>query len=339
MYDLEYPHITAATAMGQTEQITSFLWKTIERLNYILGLLSEDIENKNAIIANYSQTVAKLAERTASIPFAQVDANSIATEFTATVPEITELRDGVCVFLMNGVVTSASGFTININGLGAKPAYQTMAAATRVTTLFNVNYTMLFVYNSKRVAGGCWDMYYGYNSDTNTIAYNVRTATSPGIMNKVCYRYQFLFSLPNGKIEPSNTTSNKPSLLTKALTTETWCPFEPIYYYASTGTINAGSAASASYCYMQHSTCDLRYAFNAGTTLTIDKPVYIRCVPQGDCQVKLDGDNCITQTLPSTADGKVYLFLGKAYSSYQIWLSQTHPIYEYVGGKLQIWNG
>lgn len=339
MYDLEYPHITAATAMGQTEQITSFLWKTIERLNYILGLLSEDIENKNATIANYSQTVTKIVEKAVAIPTGHVDATSTSTKFTATVDGITELKDGVCVFLTNGVVTSAANCTLNINGLGAKRIYNTMAAATAVSTTFNVAYTMLFVYNSTRVADGCWDMYYGYNSDTNTIAYNVRTATSPGIMNKACYRYQFLFCLPNGKIEPTNTTSNKPSLLTKALTTETWCPFEPIYYYASTGTINAGSAASASYCYMQHSTCDLRYAFNAGTTLTIDKPVYIRCVPQGDCQVKLDGDNCITQTLPSTADGKVYLYLGRAYSSYQIWLSQRHPIYEYVGGKLQIWNG
>lgn len=83
------------------------------------------------------------AYRAASIPFAQVDDTSTSTVFTATVPGITELRSGVCVMLMNGVVTSASGFTVNINGLGAKPVYSTLSAASRATTLFNVNYLSL----------------------------------------------------------------------------------------------------------------------------------------------------------------------------------------------------
>ena len=91
------------------------------------------------------------------LPMGNVDSTSTSTVFTATVPGITSLRDGVCCYLTNGVVTSASGWTLNVNGLGALPVYSTLAAATRATTIFNVNYTMLFVYNSSRVAGGCWD--------------------------------------------------------------------------------------------------------------------------------------------------------------------------------------
>lgn len=106
------------------------------------------------------------AERTAAIPFAKVDSTSTSTVFTATVPGITELVDGTCCYLMNGVVTSASGWTLNVNGLGAKPVYQTLGAASVTTTIFNVNYTMLFVYNSQRISGGCWDIFYGYNSNT-----------------------------------------------------------------------------------------------------------------------------------------------------------------------------
>ena len=100
--------------------------------------------------------------RASAIPSGEVDSTSTSTVFTATVPGITELTDGVCVFLKNGVVTSASGFTLNINGLGAKPVYTNLAAATRDTTLFNVAYTMLFVYDSTRVDGGCWVCYRGY---------------------------------------------------------------------------------------------------------------------------------------------------------------------------------
>lgn len=113
-----------------------------------------------------SQSAAGPADLAVAIPFGTCDSTSTATAFTATIPGITELRDGVCVWLQNGVVTSASGFTLNVNGLGAKPCYNSLAAATRATTVFNVNYTMLFVYNSTRVDGGCWDIVYGV--DTNT---------------------------------------------------------------------------------------------------------------------------------------------------------------------------
>ena len=117
-----------------------------------------------------SKTAGGVANKTAAIPFGQLDSTSTSTLMTATVDGISELSDGVCVFLKNGVVTSASGFTLNINNLGAKPVYNTIGATSRITTTFNVNYTMLFVYNSTRVSGGCWDMYYGYNAGyTNNI--------------------------------------------------------------------------------------------------------------------------------------------------------------------------
>lgn len=109
------------------------------------------------------------AYRTASIPMGQCDSTSTATAFTATVDGITELRDGVCILLKNGVVTSASGFTININSLGAKPVYNNMAAAGRETTIFNVNYTLLLIYDEDRVDGGCWVNYRGYYTDSNTV--------------------------------------------------------------------------------------------------------------------------------------------------------------------------
>lgn len=107
---------------------------------------------------------------TLSIPFGQVDSTSTDTAYTAQIEGITSLYNGVCVYLKNGVITSnKNGFTLNINGLGAKPVYDTLAAATRSGTVFNVDYTMLFVYNSSRVSGGCWDIFYGYNSDTTDL--------------------------------------------------------------------------------------------------------------------------------------------------------------------------
>lgn len=104
--------------------------------------------------------------RALAISMGKVDSTSTATAFTATIKGITSLYDGLCIWLTNGVVSSTTNYTLNINGLGAKPVYQSMARTSRTTTQFNVNYTMLFIYNSSRVSGGCWDMVYGYNTNT-----------------------------------------------------------------------------------------------------------------------------------------------------------------------------
>lgn len=105
------------------------------------------------------------AYRAASIPMGHLDSTSTATVMTAQVDGITELRDGVCVWLRNGVIASASGVTLNINSLGAKPIYNSLSGAV-VTTTFTAASTYLFVYNSTRIEGGCWDMVYGYDANT-----------------------------------------------------------------------------------------------------------------------------------------------------------------------------
>lgn len=110
-----------------------------------------------------------------AIPYGEVDSTSTSTAFTATVPGINELKNGTIMLLRNGAVTSASGFTININGLGAKPVYNNLATGnthtptnpTRDTTIFNVNYTMLFIYDEELVSGGAWICYRGYDANTN----------------------------------------------------------------------------------------------------------------------------------------------------------------------------
>ena len=103
---------------------------------------------------------------TGVIPMGTVASTSTSTVYTATISGITELKSGVCVWLTNGVVTSAANFTININGLGAKPVYRSNAATTRETTRFDKAYTIFLIYNETRVSGGCWDYVYGFDSNT-----------------------------------------------------------------------------------------------------------------------------------------------------------------------------
>lgn len=285
-----------------------------------------------------SASVAGPAKRTASIPFAQVDAGSTSTAFTASCPEITELRDGVCIFLMNGRVTSESGFTVNINSLGAKPVYSTLAAASRATTLFNINYTLLLVYNSKRVEGGCWDAYYGYDSNSNSIGYQLRTNSTSMQTTDKFYRYRLLFTAAdNQHYVPVNTSNSTNATAARSVTQRPINPFGAIFYYGHTTAINAGAYPTSSYMWKQYN-FEMGYSFGT-IALTQAQPVYIVCDPQTDGSAIINSTTPYVQALPTTADGKIYIFLGVATGATTVEIVPEHPVYCYRNGGIRLWTG
>lgn len=286
------------------------------------------------------------AYRAASIPWGKVDSTSTATAYTATVPGITELRDGVCVMLMNGVVTSASGFTININNLGARPVYSTLSAASRATTLFNIGYTLLLVYNTHRdptnFPDGVWDCYYGYDSNTNTIGYQLRSNSLSLPMASVTYRYRLLFTSADGtKFVPSTNSTSTNATASRTVCQTPIDPFGKIVYYGTTASVAAGSRPGAAYLWSQY-VMTLGYAFNrtgAALSLSLWHPVYIKCAPQTDGSAIIDADTPYVQALPSTADGKIYIFLGIAVSATTVEVTQEHPVYCFRNGAVRKWTG
>lgn len=274
--------------------------------------------------------------------FGQVDATSTSTVFTATIDGITEYVDGLAVMLKNGIVTSASGFTIDINGLGAKQAYSNMASATAETTLFNINYTMLFVYDSQRVEGGGWVMYRGYNSNDNTIGYQIRSNSMSLPMKSVVYRYRLLFTSADGEgfVPANNSTS------TNATAKRTPCqdkidPFGRIVYYGTTTSVASGSRPGAAYLWDRY-TLSLGYSFNgtgSALVLTTWKPVYLKCSPQADGSAIIDSTEPYVQAKPTTNDGFIYIHLGVAYSATNIELNLDHPVYYHDGTSVKLYTG
>lgn len=287
-----------------------------------------------------STSVAGPADKAVSIPFAQVASTSTSKVFTATVPGITELRDGVCVFLRNGVVNSTSGFTLNINNLGAKPVYSNQANSTRETTLFSSAYTMLFIYNSTRVDGGCWDLYRGYNSDNyfDQALYHSRLTLSSNV-----YRYRLLFTSQNGtNWVPANNSSSTNATASRTTIQEKINPFGPIVYYNATTAISAKSSPADLTLRSQMNAITLGYSFNRtgdALTLTANAPVFIKCAPQSDGSAIIEAETPYTQTLPSTEDGKIYIFLGIANSATAVELHPVHPVYYYKSGGIKLWTG
>ena len=267
------------------------------------------------------------------LPMGELDSTSTSTVMTATVPGITELTDGMACYIKNNVVTSASGWTLDVNDLGALPVYSSQTG-NRATTSYTNGCTMMFIYNATRIEGGCWDMYYGYYSDA--IGYQLRRGAGAYKAKSVVYRYMMLLAYSETEVVPINNVSNDRTT-TKTLTTDSFDPFGPILYYYSTTTVNAGESVSVSQAYDQYNSIDLRYSFNEGQTLTQGRDVFIVCVPQSDGRAKL-ASSPIAQSLPSTDDGLLYILLGRATSTYQITLVIKHPIYYYKAGALRQWT-
>lgn len=278
---------------------------------------------------------------TNGILYGHVDASSTATNFTASIPGVTEYYDGLTILLKNGVVTSAAGFTLNINGLGAKHSYNNLTADTQDTTIFNVNYTMLFIYDSTRVEGGGWICFRGYDANTNTIGYQLRTNSSTLPVSDQTGRYRLLFTSADGsKWVPANTENYTDATTKRAVNQRKIDPFGPIVYYSYTSVLSAGTKVGTGYQWSQY-VVTLGYSFNrTGAALSLSFPdsVYVKCSPQTDGSAIIDSTAPFVQALPSSEDGNIYIYLGRAYSATAIELTAHHPVYYYKDGAVRLWT-
>lgn len=326
---------------GTTVQTFTANASTNVTANITVPTKTSDLTNDGSDnTAQYLET-DETAYKTASIPFGEVDSTSTATAFTATVPGITGLRDGVCMWLNNTAVTSAAGFTININGLGAKPVYSSQSAATAESTMFAKGRTFMFVYDSERVSGGCWVLDRGYNTNDNTIGYQVRTNSQSLPMTSVVYRYRLLFtSADNQHYVPANNSTSTNATASRTVCQDKINPFGRIFYYGTTASVAAGSRPGATALWEQYAIA-LGYSFNrtgAALTLTSWKPVYVKAAPQSDGSAIIDSTTPYVQDLPTTEDGKIYIFLGIAYSATNIELQLDHPVYYYKDSQIRLWT-
>lgn len=277
------------------------------------------------------------------IAYGQVDGTSTSTVFTATVPNVNSLVDGTTVMLRNGIVSSATGFTLNVNNLGAKPVYSSMHDATADTTVFNINYTMLFVYDTTRVSGGCWICYRGYNTNDNTLGYQIRTNSQRMYATDKTYLYRILLEVDDTHYMPVNTSTSTSADVSKTSTMNSreFRLGGKIIYYGYTSAINANAQFGAGYHWIQYP-FNLGYSFNntnSALALTQWSPVYMVAQESSTNKgmAKLVSPY-YTQTLPSTEDGKLYIYLGQAYSTTNIELLLEHPIYEYKDGKIRLYH-
>ena len=87
-----------------------------------------------------------ISKTTRGIARAELTNATTSTAFVATAPGVTALYDGLTIICKNTKVASATGCTLNLNGLGAKRIRRSERNS-YVTTDWQVNYTNVFVYD------------------------------------------------------------------------------------------------------------------------------------------------------------------------------------------------
>ena len=269
---------------------------------------------------------------------------NLSASWSGNCSEITSLYTGLCIRFIIPSAGHKSGTTLSINGEEKHPIIYN--ASSKLTTQYGANLVLNLTYDEDASATyyngstetevqGVWRTNGEYYSDTNT-DYNIGHNQQIYKTDKAAYRYVLLLQKNETTLTPVNTTSNS-TAGTKTLTTSEFNPFGDIIYKSSTATTSAGGIIPSGVTWTQYP-INLAYSFNTTNTLSAQKSVYIVAVPQSNGNVKLHSSP-ISQTLPTTEDGLVYIYLGQAYSTTNIYLMNNHPVYEFKNGKLRLYVG
>lgn len=176
--------------------------------------------------------------------------------------------------------------------------------------------------------------------ESNSIAFQLRI-NSTLRMGGTTYRYRLFFTSADGKTWiPANTTTKTDTTSARAVNQTPIDPHGTIVYYGATAVVQSGHTPSSSVLWQQRSDVNVGYSFNVnggGLGLTREEPIYVVCTPQADGSAIIDSATPITQSLPTTEDGKIYIFLGYAFTDMVMGLQMTHPIYYYKDNSLRLW--
>ena len=299
-------------------------------------------------------------------------AATVAKEVTC--PEFTaaDLEIGAIVFVTFSHTNSAAvaSITLNVNGTGAKNIkYMRNAAESNLAGVgyLRANMTYRFVYN-----GEFWVCDTDYDSANSYNALVTQRQTKVASNAGTLYRYQWCLKDKAGDIIPYNNVNNAVSTYTKALTTVPFDPFKGIYWYMGTTTVAAGTVRNAvewyeAYPYDCRYSLNINYQGTAGTTaLTQSKSVYIKAkytdaagtavlVPDASSSNYLVRSS-IVQDLPTenpntglnNGERYIYIYVGSAYSLYQIslesinhvytWSTRQNKMYQFTGIDIDVAN-
>ena len=239
------------------------------------------------------------------------------------------------------------------------------SASSRLTTHFSNNTTLTLCYDangtasvfarggamSRTTATGVWRVLTMYDSNSNDTGYYHRRIYSNLKAGGAIHPYSIIMQLPNGRwsgittTAPTNPTSGtiSPVETGKNASTSGYMLGHVLLMYGR-ATYADGNNIETYHIWSAHTgLIDARYSFNlensSGKGFTAYAPVYIVGSLNNSGLFVLDSTKWWTQTLPSSDDGKIYIYIGDAYDWYRLTFTEDKPIYWYKDGKVQLYSG
>lgn len=238
---------------------------------------------------------------------------STATAFvvdTSSPESVTNLYDGLTIVCKNTKIASASGCTLNLNGLGAKRIWLSQSNG-YCTTHWALNQTYIFIYDETNER---WELQQGRDTDSTT------TNATQIQMNSNAIKCGTT-AIVAGNIIVANSDGLYKHLKLGTAFDITY----PILYAAKA----IAASATSNDVYRE---INFTVTTTQSITLTAQKPVYIKGTLSGTTFTPVS-TTPLTQTIPTTNDGYQYIYLGYGYSTTAVRLQVDHPIYAYKNGK------
>ena len=302
---------------------------------------------KNAPIVRIYRNVTYTAPQTSNPKW--------SARFDVTDSSITSYTDGmvVCIKLSGNTASSSYRNAFQINSLGYKGlVYGTNSdvdgrypSGGIVWAVYNATQNANLYLGGAQSVTGCWQiMDYTKTTSTNDyLAYSIRTQSSVRKTTGLTGGYRILFSTPdNVGWVPPDTNGDFSTSSIKTVNQSPINPFGRIVFNANTATQNANTEISETTAWDQY-VVNLFYSFRTGgspTSLVKYAPVYIECIPQDDGSAVIDDDEPYVMGLPSSYDGRIYIYLGTVYNANgMIGLEYNHPVYYHDGIGVRLWTG
>lgn len=208
---------------------------------------------------------------------------------------------------------------------------------TRLTTHYGAGNTIIMTYRvNANINGGTYTGWWAQaNYDSDSTGYYTRKiypnmkAGANGV-----FPYTLIMQLPDGTWESLVTSSSTDT--SKTRNTHGFLLGHVLLMYAN-ATYTSANIATYNVWSAHSGLIDHRYSFNTANNATYGttgyKPIYlVGTVTNG--LFYLDS-TWWTQTLPTSADGKVYIYIGDAYDYYRLTLSEEKPMYVYTNGAIR----
>ena len=255
-----------------------------------------------------------------------------AGTWTGTISGLTAYYDGLTIRYKQGIA-GATNVYLNINSLGDKQIYRYGGA--RLTTHWPVGTISTLTYNSSD------NRFYATPDYNSTDDYRIRWQNDVAI-GAYIHGYQLLAEGTDGAFYPvteGGSTGNTNTVSTADLRIG-----GTLLAYDSGTDIAAGGTTSGYEIYEGINSSTMEYWNNRDSGWATDMaPIYLVGIDNGDGSYNLDNTSYtsfLTQTIPTSDDGKIYIHIGWMNDTYDSWrLEVVNQPYVYKDGAFQLYSG